>query len=179
MKRDLQTISLFAGLVAIAAGCGQTNSQPQDVNAGAAAPHPFVLASEPAGAKDVDAVREQAKNKDDIVIVGRIGGPKPWINGRAAFSIVDRSRTPCNEIEGDKCPTPWDYCCEADLPKSMAFVTFVDQNGKLIGTDARQMLHVKELQTVVIRGKAKRDSDGNLTVVATGIYLRPTTTHDE
>ena len=37
--------------------------------------------------------------------------------------------------------------------------------------DARELLKVKELSTVVIKGKAKRDADGNLTVLANGVYV--------
>jgi hypothetical protein len=39
--------------------------------------------------------------------------------------------------------------------------------------DARELLGVKELQTVVVKGKAKRDEQGNLTVLASGVYPRP------
>ena len=49
----------------------------------------------------------------------------------------------------------------------------MDENGELIKADARQLLKVKELQTVVVRGKAKRDDKGNLTVLASGIFVRP------
>ena len=38
--------------------------------------------------------------------------------------------------------------------------------------DARELLKVKELSTVVIKGKAKRDADGNLTVLANGVYVK-------
>ena len=41
----------------------------------------------------------------------------------------------------------------------------VDASGKPVATDARKLLGVKELQTVVVRGTAKRDEAGNLTVL--------------
>ncbi len=63
--------------------------------------------------------RKMPKTQQDVVVVGRIGGRvNPWVKGTAAFPIVDRSLKPCNEIEGDTCETPWDYCCEAELPKA-------------------------------------------------------------
>jgi hypothetical protein len=40
--------------------------------------------------------------------------------------------------------------------------------------DARRLLDVKELQTVVIKGRTKRDEAGNLTVIASSLYVRPT-----
>jgi hypothetical protein len=134
----------------------------------------FLLEKEPKGAVNVLALRKDAKNQQDVVVVGRIGGrPNPWIKGMAAFPIVDRSLTPCNEIEGDTCKTPWDYCCEADLPKATVLVMFTDESGKVIKKDPRELLQVKELQTVVVTGKAKRDKAGNVTVLASKLHIRP------
>ncbi|MDB5337963.1 MAG: hypothetical protein JWN70_3582, partial [Planctomycetaceae bacterium] len=70
--------------------------------------------------------------------------------------------------------TPWDYCCDTDqLPKSKATVKFVDAQGKTLTTDARQLLGIKELQTVVVKGQAKRDEAGNLTVIASSLFIKP------
>lgn len=38
--------------------------------------------------------------------------------------------------------------------------------------DARELLKIKELSTVVVKGKARRDDAGNLTVLATGIHVK-------
>ena len=138
----------------------------------------FLLSSEPAGGQDVTAVRESAKDADDIVIVGRIGGGlNPWVEGRAAFQIVDPSLLACSDEKEDgepcSCKTPWDYCCETDkLPNAMALVQFVETDGTVVKHDARQIFAVKELQTVIVRGKAKRDETGNLTVMADGMFVR-------
>jgi hypothetical protein len=133
----------------------------------------LLLEEEPKDAKEVQAVRKDAKNGEEVTVVGRIGGRKnPWVKGAAAFSIVDTSLKSCDQIEGDSCPTPWDYCCEADLPKSTLFVTFVDDAGKIVKKDARQLLKIKELQTVVVQGKVKRDKSNNVTLVASKLYLR-------
>jgi hypothetical protein len=135
----------------------------------------YMLKEEPKDAKDVIATREKAKDKDDVVVVGRIGGrTNPWVKGSAAFSIVDVSLKPCNEIEGDTCETPWDYCCEADLPKATLFVTILDdKTGKTLKQDAREVFKLKELQTLVLQGKARRDSKGNLTIAASRVFVRP------
>jgi hypothetical protein len=134
--------------------------------------NPYKLAKAPKEASDVIALRKDAKDKQDVVVVGRIGGrPNPWIKGMAAFSIVDRSLTPCNEIEGDTCKTPWDYCCESDLGQATVLVTFVDDSGKIVRQDARKLLGVKELDTLTIVGKAKRDPSGNVTVLASKVYV--------
>jgi hypothetical protein len=165
----------------LAAGCGRGDNPPaapadKDRQGAEASGEKYRLAAEPAGAKGVTAVREQAKDGDEVVVVGRIGGnAKPWVEGRAAFWIVDPSLKSCKETEDDDCPTPWDYCCtpREDLVKGMATVKVVDDKGQTVATDARQLLGVKELQTVVVRGRAKRDAEGNLTVLASGVYRRP------
>jgi hypothetical protein len=136
----------------------------------------YVLTDEPKDPQAVIATRGKAKDKDDVVVVGRIGGRKnPWVKGAAAFSIVDTSLKACNERPGDTCETPWDYCCEGDLTKATVFVTVVDdKSGQTIKQDAREALKLHELDTVVVEGKAHRDKKGNLTIAASKLYVRPT-----
>jgi hypothetical protein len=172
MYRSLTTWSALASGIASFAFILQAAPQTTAAEAGAAA-NRFFLEEEPEDAQDVIAVREKAKNGDEVVVVGRIGGRKsPWVKGAAAFSIVDSAITACNEIEGDTCATPWDYCCEADLPKKTVFVTFVDDTGKIVKMDARELFKVKELQTVVVQGKVKRDGTGNVSILASRIFVR-------
>ncbi len=133
----------------------------------------YLLDDEPEGALDVIKVRETAADGDEVVMVGRIGGSSnPWIEGRAAFSIVDGSLKACSDIPGDECPKPWDYCCETTLPTSKALVKVVDDSGSIVVADARRLLNVEELSTVVVTGKAQRDDAGNLTVLAHGIFVK-------
>jgi hypothetical protein len=132
----------------------------------------YLLEEEPKEAKDVIAVRKDSKDQQDVVLVGRIGGRvNPWVKGMAAFSIVDRTLTPCNEIEGDMCKTPWDYCCETNLSKASLLVTVTDKNGKVVKKDARELLGVKELDTVTLVGKVKRDKAGNVSIMASKLYV--------
>ena len=180
--KGLTDCTLMICVVGLFVGCGQSGVNPSDASperVPTSAPtvdgSQFLLASEPEGVMDVIQAREAARDKDNVVIVGRIGGrAKPWIEGRAAFSIVDRSLKACSDIPGNTCKMPWDYCCEpnTNLRNSSATIKLVDQEGKLVPTDARELLQVKELQTVVIRGKASRDDVGNLTVLADGVFLR-------
>ena len=175
MKNVICHLSVIGAFSLVFAGCGGASSEPAPAASSAPESSTYLLGAEPAEAKDVIAARTDTKNDEAVVVVGRIGGDmKPWIEGRAAFSIVDRSLVPCNEREGDDCPTPWDYCCDTDkFPEAKALVKVVDEAGKLVGTDARELLGVKELQTVVVKGKAQRDEAGNLTVLADGVYVRP------
>ena len=132
----------------------------------------FLLEKAPTRAAEVAATRKDAKDGQEVVVVGRVGGRKsPWVKNAAAFSIVDRSLKACSERPGDTCPTPWDFCCEADLPKSTLLVLVQDADGKLIKKDARELLGLKELDTVFVQGKAKRDKTGNVTLVADKFFV--------
>jgi hypothetical protein len=177
MTGTMTMCGVLFGTTWLLVGCSQPASTPAPA---AKAPvvkidgAKFVLTEEPADAKTVDEVREAAQDGDEVVIVGRIGGDlDPWVADRAAFLIVDPARIPCSERKSDTCKTPWDYCCETDLAKSKATIKFVDEAGKTLANDARQLLNVKELQTVVVKGQAKRDEAGNLTVLASGLFVRP------
>ena len=171
MKNTMMSFAMLGWLFAV--GCSQQGDE-------TATPGPstnglkYLLGQEPAEANDVVGVRETAKHGDAVVIVGRIGGSaNPWIEDRAAFSIVDRSLKACSDIPGDSCPIPWDYCCETDkLPTGTALVKVVDGEGNLVKEDARQLLGVKELATVVLKGKAERDETGNLTILANGVFIK-------
>jgi hypothetical protein len=170
-------VSVVAGLgLILAVGCAQESTTDNGTasSADSVAGSQYLLDEEPTGAQDVVAAREGAKDGDDVLVVGRIGGSgNPWIEGKAAFSIVDGSLKACSDIPGDQCETPWDYCCETDkLPSATALVKVVDDDGDLVKTDARDLLKVKPLSTVVVRGKAQRDDAGNLTVLARGVYVK-------
>ena len=173
MTRNMLRVVMLCGALAAAVlgGFGARHAvAAEGDDAGAA----YKLAEQPKDAADVIATREKAENGADVVVVGRIGGRvNPWLKGAAAFTIADRSLTPCNEIEGDTCKTPWDYCCEADLGKATALVMFVDDTGKVVKQDARELLGVKELDTVYLVGKAKRDKAGNVTVMAAKLFVEP------
>ena len=173
MKTCVSLVTCLGLFLAI--GCTQETSKTSSSSSSAASVDgsTYLLNKEPDGAEDVIKVREAAQDGDDVLIVGRIGGPKPWTDGRAEFLIVDNSRKACSDIEGDNCKTPWDYCCDSDnLTTAMALVKVVDENGDLVKADARQLLKVKELSTVIVKGKAKRDDAGNLIVLATGVYVK-------
>lgn len=170
-------LPLFCLGFVVAVGCSTENSAPPKVSdQGAEAAidgAKFLISEEPSGAQAVIATRQSAADGDEVLLVGRIGGGEnPWVKGRAAFTIVDDSLQACSDIPGDQCESPWDYCCETDkLPTSTALVKIVDEQGNPVQADARELLHVTELSRVVVKGKAQRDDAGNLTVLATGIYV--------
>lgn len=178
MKNLNLAIALIAALALVSAsGCGNTDEKKEAKKVDFDGSK-FVLSAEPEGGQEVAAAFKSVKDGEEIVIVGRIGGSfDPWVENRAAFNIVDPALKACSdetpEGEACSCTTPWDYCCETDkLPGAMAMVKFVDAEGNVVKHAAKDAFDVKELQTVVIKGKAERDDADNLTVLATGMYVR-------
>lgn len=158
-------MSLIIGLT----GCGQTESTP---SAETESKSSYLAVTEPNGAVPVGDARKSSKDQEEVALIGRIGGSeKPFVDGIAAFTIVDPKVKYCADEEG--CPTPWDYCCNQDEVKdNIAMVKVVDDKGKPVAEDARKLLGVKELATVVVHGKAIRDAEGNLSVLADQVFVK-------
>jgi hypothetical protein len=171
MKRFLSAaLFLTAAAAVLTAGCSRETDTADTGAAATLDKGKYVLAAEPAGAKGVIAVRKESKDGDDVVIVGRIGGSeKPFVEGRASFTIVDLQYEPCVE-EG--CSNPWCEIDPDDLKQATTLVKFVDEQGKTLTHDAEKALGLKALQTVVVKGQARRTGRDNLTVVATGVHVK-------
>ena len=165
---------ILVGMLTVLVGC---NSSDVNQNSNSASSRQvdskYVASSEPAGAMPVGEARESVENEQAATLVGTIGGSsEPFVDGLVAFTIVDPKVPYCPPEEG--CPTPWDYCCTQDQVKTnIATVKVVDDSGSVRSGDARQILGVKELSTVVVEGTAKRDDQGNLTIAATTVFVRP------
>lgn len=164
---------LVIGLSTIV-GCGTSPAPP---NAATSQPSEqgrrFLTAVEPDSAIAVGEARQTLQSGEDVTLVGLIGGTRePFVDGLAAFTVVDESVPYCAPEEG--CPTPWDYCCQQHQVKdNIATVKMVDYAGNPIAGDARELLGVNELSTVVIQGTCTRDDNGNLTVAADKVFVRP------
>lgn len=165
---------MLAALLVTAIGCSDSNVASNHSDAtDEVANSPYLVSIEPDGAMPVGDARESVKDEETVTLVGTIGGSsKPFVDGLAAFTIVDPKVPYCSPDEG--CPTPWDYCCTQDQVKeNIATVKIVDESGNSVADDARKLLGVKELSTVVVQGQAKRDDQGNLTVAASKVFVRP------
>ena len=155
----------------LAVGCGQSETATTQ-NSTVTVDSQYAATTEPAGAVPVGEARSDSEDGQEITLVGVVGGSsKPFVEGLAAFTVVDPKVPYCAPDEG--CPTPWDYCCTQDQVKeNVATIKIVDDSGKPVTKDAREFLNVKELSTVVVTGKAKRDDQGNLTVAASKVFVR-------
>ncbi len=133
-------------LTLLAVGCGSSEVPSASNNGGVVSNSQFVADSDPAGAMPVGQAREKTEDGQEVTLVGLIGGSsKPFVNGLAAFTIVDAKVPYFADDEG--CPTPWDYCCETDAVKdNIATIKVVDESGNPVAGDAKELLNVKGFQ---------------------------------
>lgn len=172
------TLTIFVSMLvagSLLIGCADQTASQQDNAEPQVDASQFVLTRAPENAQSVLALRESAQDEDEIVIRGRIGGSSnPFVDGAAAFTIVDVTLPYCGEGEEEcGCPTPWDYCCETseDIAGHSATIKFVDENDRPRRFDPKSMLNIQELSMVVVQGKVKRNA-GNLTVLAEKIFVQ-------
>jgi len=154
-------------LCLVLAACGD----PAASHAPAAKANPelqkLVLATDPGEAAGVvDA--KVAGAKDRVVVLGRIGSITP---GRAQFTMMDIEMPYCGETNlEDKCPTPWDYCCEGKdrITRNSLVVEVHDAAGKTFATPALPDLRL--VDKVKVTGKVTKDEYGNVLLIATGLF---------
>ncbi|QDV25437.1 hypothetical protein [Aureliella helgolandensis] len=170
--KTLPTLALLGSLL-LCTGCAESKVAFTASDAGDDAASAYLVSQEPKDAMSVGQARKEVEDANEVTLVGRIGGSyKPFVDGIAAFTIVDSSVPHCAPEEG--CPTPWDYCCTMNQVKdNIATVKVVDESGAPVTQDARELLQVKELSTVVVHGTAQRDDQGNLSVLAREVFVRP------
>lgn len=170
-------MKVFQNWVLVALALCSSGCQPKATESSAASKTPIassiLVSVEPTGAVPVGDARDNSENGQEITLVGLIGGSsQPFVEGLAAFTIVDPKVPYCAAEEG--CPTPWDYCCQTEAVKdNIATVKMLDDSGRPFSQSAREILNVTELSTVVVKGKALRDDKGNLTIAASQIFVRP------
>lgn len=167
MRRTVQISALCT--LALLTGC-RDSDQPSAV--GTETPS-WMLTHAPTGARTVGAIKLSAVEGDTVVMLGRIGGRKdPITPGAAVFIVIDPAVPSCDQIPGDNCPTPWDYCCETreSVNANTATIQLVDETGNPIAADLTA-LGFRPLDEVVILGTiGPRPSGQVLTVRATGVY---------
>ena len=104
---------VLAATVGLAA-CSETGTDDGAATTPAAPEQPaWLAASLPPGAMDVAVVKKTAKEGDTVIVRGRIGGRvEPMSTDSAVFIMMDPAIPSCADLHGDRCATPWDYCCE-------------------------------------------------------------------
>lgn len=142
-------------------------------------PFGLMLDKEPEGAKNVVDAKQDAKAGQTIAVRGRIGGSmRPFVDGRAVFTVVGRGPHACSDHEDDDhCDTPWDYCCTPrnDLRTHSATIQIVDEKGAPIRTDIKGRNGITELSDLTVVGTVVSTEGGALIIKATGIYVHDKT----
>jgi hypothetical protein len=137
-------------------------------------PAGFLLEKAPEPAPDVVDAKKGLKKGDKIVLKGRIGGSKaPFVKERAVFTLVGRGIKACNEIPGDNCPIPWDYCCSprAEITAHSATIQITDAKGMPLRTDIKGRWAIKELSELIVVGTVAEVRGDAMVVNATGVHV--------
>lgn len=146
-------------------------------SATATLPEGLFLDEEPDGARGVGEVKADEDATGEVVVFGRVGGRKdPFVDGSAMFLLADAEMKSCDELHGDACKTPWDYCCEPrdSLLAKTATVQVVGEDGKPLRVNLSGHHGLEPLKHVVIAGKvSQRGEGGSLVINAAGIYVKP------
>ena len=178
MRTLISVVTIF--LLAAGLGCeGETTTTtnaPAATTTSDSLPKELILSKAPENAKDLLAVKKSAKEGEQVVIRGVIGGDeKPIAENRALFMLLDPSVNTCNKTPGDGCTTPWDACCEPKdtLVEKSASIQVVGADGKPLKTGLAGVGGIAPLKTVIVTGKVHGPMDGkNLLVDATGIFVQ-------
>ena len=146
--------------------CGErTTQQPPSVPPTPAVAA-LVLGAEPQGAIGIAAAKGKGPT-DTITVTGRVAGT---VKGFAVFTLMDLAIPYCGETnKEDKCPTPWDYCCETKETRSAnaLLVEARGADGKPLATPSLGLLPVDR---VAVTGKLTKDEHGNFVLLATGWF---------
>ncbi|MCA9275844.1 MAG: hypothetical protein KDA29_07455 [Phycisphaerales bacterium] len=167
------TIAMTTSTLLMLSGCSESSSSPQaqapsNENTTETTPYAWVLTSAPAGDVSITEAKANAKEGDQIVIRGRIGGRHEPISADSpVFTIVDLGLEYCGQTTDDQCGTPWDYCCETPSTIASNSATVQVQGDEIDLTGAG----LKPLDEVVLIGTVgPRPDEQVLTIRATGVY---------
>lgn len=156
-------------------GCGDPAAQSTTdaTNATKASSPSWILTAAPENATSITDAKASAKEGDEIVLRGRIGGRKePIGEGSPVFTMMDLAIPHCGQNPDDRCATPWDYCCETPetIATNSATVQVLDASGQSETTSliASGLSALDEI--LVVGTVGPRPNDQVLTIRATGIY---------
>lgn len=176
-------IGIVATASMIIAGCereesaGDTVAKSVAEESTAVLPDALFVKQAPEGARSIAEARSDTGTTGKVVVKGRIGGrEKLFVSGAAIFVLADMSMKTCTELHPGKCPTPWDYCCEApeSLGAKVATVQIVGKDGRPLRVDVQGREGLDPLATIVVSGEIAPGSNKDALVInAEHIYVEP------
>lgn len=178
LKTFLLTATLLLGAALVGCDRGKpTPAQPTPKPTADASvlPANLFLDKAPAGVQELAAAKKSAKVGDEIVLHGRVAGQKePLAANRAIVTLLDTAIATCEHSAMEKCPTPWDACCEPNdvLLANSATIQVVDASGRPLKTGLRGVNGIEPLKELVVVGKVRGQEASTLVVDATGIYVK-------
>lgn len=190
LSRNLATRCTSAVLVLVLAGLGLAAGSVDR----AAQRTRLQLTQSPENAQNVLAVQKQlvaakknpiAAKTMEVEVVGQIGGMPnvwtdthpdfPWYAGQSSFFLVDTKiaaqfATHAKKHGGNHSCA---FCqsLAAKNAHAAAVVNLIDEQGEILRIDSRELLDLKENQTVIVRGTAKLLGGRLLVIDATGIHV--------
>lgn len=173
ITRTIAIASLTGLALGLAACQEEAASTTGDSSSSAATTAEWKLASMPADAQGVKAVKDSAEEGDTVAVRGIIGGRMDALSKDSAFFVMVDSGVH-NECVGEDehCSTPWDYCCALpeEVNANSATVQLVDAEGNPLEFDLSGQ-GISPLDEVVVVGTvAARPTQEVLTIRATGLH---------
>ncbi len=171
--KKLTATTLVILVAALASGCGKTpsaDSASRPENTAAQLPATLMVASVDGEPISLLQAKQAAKAGEPVLLTGHIGGrPKPFVQGRSMFTLVDSSLPACT----DGCATAWDLCCEspADITAAAATIQVVDDAGRPLAVSLEGPGLLAPGQRVAVAGTVHQRDDATFVVNAERIAI--------
>lgn len=167
--------------ILLLSGCDRTPSKSTaDTTGGGASaealPQSLFVADAPPEALEVAAAKQSRTVGDVVVVRGRIAGARePFVDGRAIFTLADFSLPVCSDNPDDKCPTPWDYCCEPKdrVAAHTLTVQVVGPDSKPLKTGFRDAGGLRPMAEVVVKGAVAARQGASFVINASALHVKP------
>lgn len=164
MKNRYPTL-LILMVFGLMPACREKDESSSETMAGTSPFDAFYTEEAPSGARQISETIADPVPGREIVLSGEVmGRTEPFVPGRGMVTLGDPTRiTPCNRIEGDTCPTPWDNCCDDPevLKKSVATIQFLDEGGRVMKSGLKGYRGIKELSFLTVKGTIAEGSNPN------------------
>lgn len=170
MSRHLPLVALVLVIVVPACDHLDNSANPEIASHRAR----FLLDSPPGEAQSIADARAALPDTDAVIVAGRIGGSgdlEPWSEGEATFLITELPSSDDPHAGPGHDPDDCPFCKRrAQQADNSAIVRFVDDQGRTIPIDARQLFDLTAGQKVLVQGTAHIDELDSLVITAEGIY---------
>lgn len=182
MRFTVHCVGMLVALgVLLAAGCSRAPIETKKIKTKEEAsatkevslPAGLIVGNAPEDAFEVAELKLIAKEGEEVVVRGQIGGvDNPFVAGRAVLTLGDMSMIACNLRPDDKCPKPWDMCCDSDRLKKSITVQILGSDGKLLKTGLEGKNDLLPLSVIVVKGKVgPRPDEETLVLQAKHIFV--------